>query len=549
MELQNQCLVYIIAHLDEFTPSSLALLSTRLRCLLLVNLPAVDICQLERTEVVHGIDMCRNVWRNVGFQRLPVRVRVKLVCLTAPLPTEGSPLGLDYKGFFFSCISSVVLSSLGSPKYLPWYDSPCPCNTQHLRYAEASIFAVPLNILGVQKWKKLQDSFTVQPEYKFLAPPRYSWIADPKLRCHKESQLIDILIEKCGILPTQVWINCESFMRHIWQSKHLKPLLYQFLSNILVLRTTVTLQRGPLTSGFLNVPSFLLKAILQHKKKGLRHLAIDGEEHYVLAVLHSMMTLLGPFIHQHTSKSIPYSGLERLEVSLESTEGGDMERCYSEASSYLASILQHQRAINSLSLQSWPLTSPKLVSAFSSLFHQPHYTSVSLKCMIIPFPLFQELVGSFLSSPNRKQLRLNNISFEEQCHMNQPTRCKIPAHSLLTLDICDIESLAVVPMLSCVIGYPSLHLNTLFLTNLGTLKDEGVLDFLCHAPDIQIKHLSLCNITCSLQKCQNQWDSIFCDWNLSALEFCRRDIGQQGLHNPETAQTAVTSNAALIHSL
>ena len=113
--------------------------------------------------------------------------------------------------------------------------------------------------------------------------------------------------------------------------------------------------------------------------------------------------------------------------------------------------------------------------------------------------------------------------------MNQPTHCKIPAHSLLTLDICDIESLAVVRMLSCVTGYPSLHLNTLFLTNLGTPKDEGVLDFLCHTPDIQIGHLSLCNITCSLQQCQNQWDSNFCDWNLSALEFCHCDIGQQGL--------------------
>ena len=64
----------------------------------------------------------------------------------------------------------------------------------------------------------------------------------------------------------------------------------------------------------------------------------------------------------------------------------------------------------------------------------------------------------------------------------------------MTLDIYDIESLAVVPMFSCVTGYPSLHHNTLFLTNLSTLKDEGVLDFLCHTPDIQIRHLSLCNI-------------------------------------------------------
>ena len=80
----------------------------------------------------------------------------------------------------------MVLSSLGSPKYLSWYDGPCLCNAQHLSYAEASIFAVPLNILGVHKWKKLQDSFTVQPQCKFFAPPCYSWIADSKRPCHNE---------------------------------------------------------------------------------------------------------------------------------------------------------------------------------------------------------------------------------------------------------------------------------------------------------------------------------------------------------------------------
>ena len=189
-------------------------------------------------------------------------------------------------------------------------------------------------------------------------------------------------------------------------------------------------------------------------------------EHYVLAVatvLHSMMTLLGPFIHQHTSKSIPYSGLERLEVSLESTEGGDMEKCYSEASSYLASILQHQRAINSLSLQSWPLTSPKLVSANSSLFYSHIIHLCTWSTWLFPFSCFRSWWVAF------------SHLLIEQSHMNQATHCKIPAHSLLTLDI---ESLAVVPMLSCVIGYPSLYLNTFFLTNLGTLKNEGVLDFL-----------------------------------------------------------------------
>ena len=130
------------------------------------------------------------------------------------------------------------------------------------------------------------------------------------------------------------------------------------------------------------------------------------------------------------------------------------------------------------------------------------------------------------------------------------THCKIPAHSFLTLDICDIESLAVVPMLSCVTGYSSLHLNALFLTNLGALKDEGVLNFLAHAPDIQIGHLSLCNITCSkVSKSVGfhfLWLEFECSGVLSLWYWLARSSSPD---NPGTAQTAVTSNTALIHSL
>ena len=146
MELQNQCLVYIIARLDEFTPSSLTLLSTRLRCLLLVNLPAVDICRLEKTEVVRGIDMCDDVWMNVDFQRCHADTLGDTSTEKFAFPKDESPL--DRKELFFFGISSVVLNSLGPPKYLPRPNAPCSDNTEHLRYAEACIFAVP-NILGI----------------------------------------------------------------------------------------------------------------------------------------------------------------------------------------------------------------------------------------------------------------------------------------------------------------------------------------------------------------------------------------------------------------
>ena len=59
---------------------------------------------------------------------------------------------------------------------------------------------------------------------------------------------------------------------------------------------------GNVTTAEKSLSLFSLKSYFA-AQQGLCHLAIDSEEHYVLAVaavLHSMMTLLGPFIDQHT---------------------------------------------------------------------------------------------------------------------------------------------------------------------------------------------------------------------------------------------------------
>ena len=293
----------------------------------------------------------------------------------------------------------MVLNSLGPPKYLPRPNAPCSHNTEHLRYAEACIFAAP-NILGIEQSRKLQHPFTVQPEYGFFSPPRYNWIADPNLRCRKESQLIDILVEECGFLPTCVWINCESFMwGRAWQSKRFLPLLYKFLSNVCALRLTVALESRTLTADFFDIPSFILEAILWQNNGKLRSSAIDGDEHYVMEVFPSIVTLLGQFegslhapsiqdMHHSRCETIPYGGLEELEVELDSIDHSNEERHF-EFGSQLASILQQQNNLKDFSLWLWPLYSPKLVSSLSSLFHQPQFMSVSLETTVIPFTLFQ----------------------------------------------------------------------------------------------------------------------------------------------------------------
>ena len=532
LSLENQCLVCIITDLDEFHPDYLALLPAQLCRKLLVNLPAIDICKLEKTEAVGGMNMCTDVWMNVCLHRLPTHLQ--LLHTNHPKLDESC---CDYREMFFSSLSSVVLNS--SERGLPRPDTPCQHNTEHMRFVEAGIFAVP-NILGltVQQWNKFQHSFTIQPEYNCFAPSRYSWIADPKYRCEKESQVVDILIEGCRCLPTHVWIDCESFMRgQMWRSRRFMPLLYKFLSHVSTLRLTVRLRQNILSSDFFDIPCFLLEAILWQNEGRLRHLTMDGDEYYVMQMLPSILPLLAhdkgrlhvpsiQDVHQHTLKNIPYDGLEELCVELD-----DNSKCDSEASSQLASIIKHQSSIKGVSLFVWPLNSPKLASAFVSLFHQPQFASVSLEVLTIHFPLFQKLMESFLSS-SCKKLHLEGIDFEQEVHLNQPP-CRESSSMFtpnsLTLEIRDIESPTLVQMLSCVTAHPSLHLDTFDLQKVPPLQDVGVLDLLCRIPDVQIKHLYLRYVTCSRKKSRKQWGSIFGGWNLSSVCFSHCGIGLQGL--------------------
>ncbi len=54
LSLEDQCLLHLVCHLEEYPPETLALLPLHLRHRLLVNLPAADVCQ---PAVSAGIDM------------------------------------------------------------------------------------------------------------------------------------------------------------------------------------------------------------------------------------------------------------------------------------------------------------------------------------------------------------------------------------------------------------------------------------------------------------------------------------------------------------
>ena len=70
--LEDCCFSYILFNLELFPVDYLALLPTRMREKLLLQLPVADICRLEETAVVEGVDI-NVVWKERSQARTVLR--------------------------------------------------------------------------------------------------------------------------------------------------------------------------------------------------------------------------------------------------------------------------------------------------------------------------------------------------------------------------------------------------------------------------------------------------------------------------------------------
>ena len=69
LSLWLQILLYVLGHLEEFSPDSLSLLPTSLRKWLFFHLPVADVCILDSTSMAYGIDM-NDVWKKLFKNRV-----------------------------------------------------------------------------------------------------------------------------------------------------------------------------------------------------------------------------------------------------------------------------------------------------------------------------------------------------------------------------------------------------------------------------------------------------------------------------------------------
>ena len=74
--LQLQTLYSLAGRLEEYSTDTLSLLPTSLRRQLLLCLPTIDICQLEREPAfMNGIDSAEEVWPEIEIDTIALKIR------------------------------------------------------------------------------------------------------------------------------------------------------------------------------------------------------------------------------------------------------------------------------------------------------------------------------------------------------------------------------------------------------------------------------------------------------------------------------------------
>ena len=110
LPLQKICLLKLISDLEAFSPDSLTLLPLHCRHQLMCYLPAVDLCRLEHSNVVSGLDDMNKVWERLCSKQFEETYEWEAWCrrmhLAGPVPVDGFPA----KDLYFSYICELILN-------------------------------------------------------------------------------------------------------------------------------------------------------------------------------------------------------------------------------------------------------------------------------------------------------------------------------------------------------------------------------------------------------------------------------------------------------
>ena len=265
--------------------------------------------------------------------------------------------------------------------------------------------------------------------------------------------LLKLVVEKCCIHPKVLHIICDYFIESdLWncREEH-KDFVKELVSQVQVVKL---LFMDGVPSESINVPSFILEAVLSCEEPLLRSLVInDCSSHAMGDIILSIADLFSEAEGTHSSERVrtSYSGLYHLMLSIKLREHEHWVS--SAAAQRLAQMIQHQESLVSLSLCCWnPYHKKKkppggflqLYSSLSNLLTQPQFDTLGLGGFAMPLGVAEDLLYQFLTyQPTRTRgmvvgaLELSSRVSSNRC---SPGQIAMPDESIHYKSLCLVET-------------------------------------------------------------------------------------------------------------
>lgn len=549
--LQTQVFLNLIVRLQDYPTEYLWLLPAKLRQRLLLNLPAADICWLEKTHFVDGLDM-EYVWATLTKQRVPEELTGLRI---SPLAKKVSSM----KEFYLELLSTVILNHCVAPSTR---------HRSHYHLALDLMFSIR-GCLNIETWRKfLHDN----PHWaQYLRPGLHTSSDDTVVPASRyiiyynrgvtDTELIYLLINRCHYYPKQVNVLATKFIHNVITMEKFYPMAYTMFKEFT--RKAQSLWFVARENGYsieraasINSLRVTVRELLLGSLPRLRHLFLEALDTRTLemhiqsiapyfSVSDSLMRMNSYFQPLGTNLC-PYTYLKELSLVITTTNNNTQSHFSPHFFDMMCCIIHAQQSLEEVSLTGLNLNTGcgcKLRrTVFTLLQHvrQPSFKVLSLASVCIPFSVLQLLMDAFLASePRQKQnLSLHHLTILDDSHhfYSLETRFHLvmpePSLELKELRLCHMT---LTPTTLSWLFSPQHHyrLNILELHAIYTQHTHctySLLNAVARHSDLVVEKLYLSSLNLPhTSTSAEDFHLILSKRKLKVLGFCNCNIGHCGL--------------------
>ena len=466
LNLQEQCLIYIISHLEHIPPAQLALLPPHFTKTLVSRLPLLDLLRLDNSAFATTIDF-QEFWSSVCAINLPQN-STEVFYLESRKWLEAFGIQRYSREFFLAFISNCAL--------FPWY-MPLG-NALNLLLVRTSTNLAVSSLLQLCSGDNVQLSkellfMHVGRDIGLSLPERYlSFI----LQWEAPTTLADVLLKVVNFRPRLIWVPQGV------DSEHLNSMLKwsgirEFLSCVEAFHLSLSDPR-------MIYGRYLAETII-----------LCSSSLHILHVVGSQARLDRFFSGFKVCRS-QNAMLQSIEITSEKADGRQDEETRESALINLASLIRHNLSTLtsiSLSYQCFPSTKAcqSLGQSLSAVTSQPTIKEVSLHQLSLFPQNLVELIHSFLETPSshqQKMLLSELCLVQHQMDLHPPEYEEWPCEGCKLLKSLTIISTRLsVEIISWLLQYGHVHFKELHLDNV----ESDSLSLLYTSPNFQCEHLVL----------------------------------------------------------